>query len=177
MSNFQALSQKFLVVLIIFGVVLFGVKQLEETPKINVKSNFNFIFKYGVGTNPYGALNELNIFEGIYIRDMVVDPPITVKLVLTQEELEEIYQKMVNIDFFNYPRRFPKDPNIGVSPCVRTYFKVSYNFTIKKVEWTDESYFEGDTRQNIDELLILIRDILESKEEYQNLPEPQAFYL
>jgi len=38
-------------------------------------SNFNLIFKYGVG-----AKNEFNTFKGTYTKDMVMDPSVTVNL-------------------------------------------------------------------------------------------------
>ena len=65
------------------------------------QSNFNLIFQYGVG-----ARNELNTFEGTYTKDMIMDPPITVNLTLSKEELDIIYQKMIEINFFGYPDEF-----------------------------------------------------------------------
>ena len=76
-------------------------------------SNFNLIFKYGVG-----AKNELNTFEGTYTKDMVMDPSITVNLSLSKEELDRIYKKIVEINFFGYPDQFsvfvPPGQSVGM---------------------------------------------------------------
>ncbi len=77
-----------------------GMKQKRESPG---DSTFNLIFKYGVD-----AKNILNTFEGTYTKDMIPDPPIATKLSLTREELDTIYKKMVDIDFFSYPDVFTK---------------------------------------------------------------------
>lgn len=181
MSNFQALSQKFLVVLIIFGVVLFGVKQLEETPKINVKSNFNFIFKYGVD-----ARNMLNTFEKTYRKDMIVDPFITVELSLPNEELDSIYQKMIEIDFFNYPDTFSiylPGKGYGIhTPYYSYYFKVECDSIIKELWWEDKiEYYDkklkDEKAKKLKELIKYIINIIESKEEYKKLPKPRGGYL
>ncbi|MDZ4230961.1 MAG: hypothetical protein U1B77_03995, partial [Dehalococcoidales bacterium] len=71
------------------------------------KSNFNMIFRYGVM-----ARNELDTFQGIYTKDMIADPSITVPLSLTEEELDSIYRKMVEIGFFSYPDEF----SVSVAP-------------------------------------------------------------
>ena len=64
-------------------------------------AGFNLEFRYGVM-----AGNILDTFEGTYTKDMVTDLPITVELSLSDEEKETIYQKMVEIDFFDYPEEF-----------------------------------------------------------------------
>lgn len=139
--------------------------------------DFNLIFKYGVG-----AKNELNTFKGTYTRDMILDPSITVKLSLSEEELDSIYQKMVEIDFFEYPDRFsvPIPPDgmvIMVTPYSSYYFKVKYDFKIKELWWEDEIKNENIEADKLRELIKLIRDIIESKEEYKQLPPPRGGYL
>ena len=140
-------------------------------------SNFNLIFKYGVG-----AQNELNTFEGTYTKDMIMDPPITVKLHLSQEELDRIYQKMVEIDFFSYPDKFfvsvPPGEVVGmVTPFLSYYFKVEYDSKTKELWWEDEIIKEDEKAEKLRELIKFIRDIIESKEEYKKLPSPRGGYL
>ena len=140
-------------------------------------SNFNLIFKYGVG-----AKNELNTFEGTYTKDMIMDPPITVKLYLSQEEVDRIYQKMVEIDFFSYPDKFfvsvPPGEVVGmVTPFLSYYFKVEYDSKTKELWWEDEIIKEDEKAEKLRELIKFIRDIIESKEEYKKLPSPRGGYL
>ena len=140
----------------------------------------NLIFRYGVG-----AKNELNTFEGTYTKDMVSDPSITVPLSLTEEELDRIYRKMVEIDFFEYPEEFFVDVASGelagmVTPYSSYYFKVEYGSSIKELRWEDEITEitnEDDKANKLRELIKLITDIIEAKEEYQRLPEPTSGYM
>ena len=141
------------------------------------ESNFNLEFKYGVM-----AGNILDTFKGTYTKDMVTDPPITVELSLSEEEKETIYQKMVEIDFFNYPDEFtvdvPPDEFIGImTPYNSYYFKVEYNSQIKELWWEDEITNPDEKADKLRELVLLIRNIVESKEEYKALPEPTSGYL
>ena len=141
------------------------------------ESNFNLVFRYGVG-----ARNELNTFEGTYTKDMVMDPSITVNLSLTEEELDRIYQKMVEIDFFDYPDEFsvvvaPGEAAGHLTSYSSYYFKVEYDSKIKELRWADEIINENDKADKLRELIKLIRDIIESNEEYEKLPEPTSGYM
>jgi hypothetical protein len=141
------------------------------------ESNFNLIFKYGVG-----ARNELDMFKGTYTKDMVNDPSVTVPLSLSQEEMDRIYQKMVEIDFFDYPDRFSVAVPLGeltgmVTPYSSYYFKIEYNSRIKELWWDDKITNKDEKADRLRELIRLIKDIVEVKEEYKKLPEPSGGYL
>ena len=140
-------------------------------------SDFNLIFKYGVG-----AKNVLNTFQGTYTRDMVVGPPIPVRLCLSEKELDNIYQKMVEIDFFGYPDKFHVLVLHGgvagrVTPYSTYYFKVKYNNSeIKELVWADNIISEDERADNLRELIKFIIEIIESKPGYKRLPEPRGGY-
>ena len=140
-------------------------------------SNFNLIFKYGVG-----ARNELNTFDGTYTKDMIMDPSITVNLSLSKEELDRIYQKMIEINFFGYPDEFsvsvsPGEPAGMVTPHLSYYFRVEYDSKVKELRWEDNITNPDKKAEKLRELINLIRDIIESKEEYKKLPSPRGGYL
>ncbi|OPX90113.1 MAG: hypothetical protein A4E53_01328 [Pelotomaculum sp. PtaB.Bin104] len=145
----------------------------DETASLD-ENNFNLILKYGVG-----AKNILNTFEGIYTKDMILDPPITTKMELTSEELNSIYNKMNEINFFTYPDVFtvPVGTEVGmITPYNSYYFQVRHGSEIKELSWDDEI-----TNQNIDadklrELVTHIRNLIESKEEYKKLPPARGGY-
>jgi hypothetical protein len=160
-----------------FGAIGCDDQTSEEDEQTSEESDFNLVFKYGVT-----AGNELNTFEGTYTKDMVMDPPITVELSLSEEEKQIIYQKMVEIDFFSYPDEFsvsvpPDEPISIVTPYASYYFKVEYNSEIKELSWKDEIVKEDEKADKLRGLIKFIRDIVESKEEYQELPEPTSGYL
>ena len=146
-----------------------------DAPPAN-QSNFNLIFRYGVGVG-----NELNTFNGTYTRDMVMDPTITVNLSLSEEELDIIYQKMLEIHFFDYPDEFSVSTAAGsfaiMTPYSSYYFRVEYNSSVKELRWKDEIINPDEKADRLKELIKLIRDIIESKEEYKSLPEPTGGYM
>ena len=146
-----------------------------DTPPAS-PSNLNLIFKYGVG-----ARNELNTFNSTYTRDMVMDPPITVNLSLSEEDLDIIYEKMLEIDFFDYPEEFSVSTSGGsfgiMTPYSSYYFRVEYDSGIKELRWKDEISYPDENADRLRELIQLIRDIIEAKEEYKNLPEPTGGYM
>ena len=163
------------IVSLIFVALIFGLMGCNAPPP--PQTGFNLIFKYGVG-----AKNELNAFEGSYTRDMVQDPSITVNLSLSQEELDMIYQKMVEIDFFDYPDKFsvpiPPDGMVtSVTPYSSYYFKVEYDSKVKELRWEAEIINKNEEADKLRELIKLIRDIVESREEYKKLPTPTGGYL
>jgi len=166
-----------LVVSIIVGCGLLVLEQPPIAPTTPDESNFNLIFKYGVG-----ARNELNTFNGTYTKDMILDPPITVNLSLSHEELGRIYQKMIEIDFLNYPDRFSVSvpfggPVVNMTPHSSYYFRVEYDSKVKELWWNDDMINRDEKAEKLRELIRLIIDIIESKEDYRELPSPRGGYI
>jgi hypothetical protein len=160
------------------SVVEHGCEWSETLPESR-PSDFNLIFKYG-----YGSINKnvLNTFNGTYTWDMVVDPPITIDFSLSDEDMDSIYQKMVEIDFFCYPDEFkiplPENGIVTIStPYNGYYFRVECNSRVKELRWDDEIRNKNEDAGILRTLIRLIRDIIESKEEYKNLPPPRGAYL
>ncbi len=133
---------------------------------------FNLAFKYGVL-----ARNELDTFKGTFTKDMVLDPPIIVNLLLSREELDRIYMKMIEIDFFDYPGNFSVSTGSGfVTPHSSYYFRVAYDSGIKEIWWDDAIIGEDKKAEKLRELIHLITGVIESKEEYRRLPPPTSGY-
>jgi hypothetical protein len=138
---------------------------------------FNLIFRYGVT----GA-NVLDTFQGTFTKDMISEAPITIDFSLTAEEMESIYQKMLEIDFFDYPDEFEVAVPEGelarmVLPYSSYYFKIQHSSGIKELTWEDKITNTDEKADRLKELIHLIRDIIELKPEYQVLPEPSGGYL
>ncbi len=140
-------------------------------------SGIDLIFKYGIT-----ARNTLDTFQGTFTKDMIMDPAITIELALSEEEMDSIYQKMVEIDFFNYPDKFSVDVPEGeikteVAPYSTYFFRVEYDGKTKELLWHDKITNSDEKADKLKELISLIRNIIESKEEYKALPEPSGGYL
>ena len=138
--------------------------------------DLHLTFKYGVG-----AKNVLNTFTGTYTRDMVKDPPLTVKFCLSEKDLDRIYQKMVAIDFFSYPTRFSArssgDVNGEMTPFSTYYFKVQCGSSEMELVCAAKYTYSGNKEaEDLKELIDLIIEIIRSKPEYRRLPEPRAGY-
>jgi hypothetical protein len=157
----------------VFSVILMMfAASLQNTGSPSPKNDFNLLFKYGVG-----AKNGLNTFEGTYTKDMVLDPPITIKLTLSDAELEQIRQKMVEIGFFDYPENFPLRTDFEVTPRTDYYIRVENGSSVKEVSWNSNSMLENNVQDNLLQLVDLIRSVVEQKPEYKALPPARGGYL
>ena len=132
-------------------------------------TDFNILFRYGVT-----ARNELNTFNNTYTKDMIMDPPITIWLYLSDEELNQIKQMTMEIDFFDYPTTLPLSPAVCY-PSVDYYLKVQNGSTIKEVTWSSNSEVNS-LKQNLTQLANLITGIVEQRPEYRELPPPNGVY-
>jgi hypothetical protein len=124
----------------------------------------------------------LDTFNGTYSRDMWLDPWITVNLTLSKEEMDSIFQKMVEMEFFNYPDEFkiivPKGEKYGVySHGKNYYFKVAYKTRIKELRWYNDISYPDEKAKKIEELGNFIREIIQAKEEFKKLPKPRGGYV
>jgi hypothetical protein len=142
-----------------------------------VESDFNFIFKYSVQ-----AGNELNTFKGTYTRDMVRGFDVTTRLTLTKDELDQIHQKMIDIDLFNYPDTFKVGPTADGMITMETpydsyYFKVQAGNETKELSWDAENINPNPQADKLRELIKLIIGIIQSKPAYKALPEPRGGYM
>ena len=130
-------------------------------------SDFNFIFKYGVG-----AKNELNTFNQTFTKDMIVDTPITINLKLTDDEVKSVFEKINDLKLFdrNYP---PAAEGIEVTPCDNYYLMIQTGDTQRELLWND---CRGEIKDQRKEFTDYVKQIIESKEEYKKLPEPSGGY-
>lgn len=159
--------KKIIPILIITIVVLFlggcNYKIVKDPVTI-----FNLIFRYGVG-----AKNELDTFNQTYTKDMVMDPSVTVKFKLTDNELIDIYRKINDLKLFDENEK-PTGGNLFVTPCSSYYLKTQTGSVQQELSWDNCRGKISDKFQQFTDYLITI---IESKEEYKALPTPNGGYL
>ncbi|MHB8645412.1 MAG: hypothetical protein ACYDAR_06445 [Thermomicrobiales bacterium] len=136
---------------------------------------FMFIFEYGLCTT-----NKLNTALGLYTAGgapgLPGTPDFTIPLVLTAAELDTIHQKMVDINFFNYPAQFavpvgPGTPTGIVTPSATYHWIVNDGTQAKEVRWHDEIFSPTTVEaERLRELAKLMKDIIEAHPEMQQLP-------
>jgi len=180
------------------AVIIFSISQVPSlTPrtvlddiKIEVfcnTSEFNIIFRYGVAGAKYR--NELNTFNCTFTKDMVNKPPIQTRLYLNNNEMEAIYNEIVKIDFFSYPKIFDYKPSGDIfgtkHPYSIFYLEVQNGTKMHSVVWNDKHVMHannsyvlvGDERYDgLLELVYFIKEIIFAQPEYQRLPKPSAGY-
>lgn len=135
-----------------------------------VKPNdFNFVLVSNDGT-----LDTANKTYTAYDRPK---EEITISLSLTDEEMSDIYQKLLEIDFFNYPNEFTAKEGEIVGqriPCSSFSLNVSARSKTKNLSWNN--CVLGDVKDErltkAENLISYILEIVQSKEEYKALPEP-----
>lgn len=151
---------------------------ISSAPNTTREKNFNIIFKYGVF-----AGNILDTFQNTFTKDMVEDSPITVALSLSQEDMDVIYQKMVEINFFDFPTDFnDRIPPNQVTTTIVTpgdiyYFNVQIGQNTKEVYWDAGRVYNDEQASDFESLIRLIIEIIQTKDEYKQIPEPTSGYL
>lgn len=130
------------------------------------KSDFDFVFTYGIGANT------LNTFHHKFTKDTT--PPVTINFSLSKTDMDSIYQKMLEIGFFNYPNYFAtqvtQDSICSKTPYSSYYFQVKYGTDFKELWWADCIFNPNVQADKLRELIKLITGIIDSKAQYKKLP-------
>jgi len=133
-------------------------------------ASFNLIFKYGVGMK-----NELNTFDQTYTKDMIMDPSVTIKFKLTDSELAGISQKITDLKVFDKNEESAEgDVGMTRTPCSSYHLKAQKDSVLEELSWDD---CQGKISDKLQQFTDYIIQIIESKEEYKNLPVPKGGYL
>ena len=159
---------------IVFVLVAFVVANIQLQLRIvqpRKYVGFNVLFRYGVTSR-----NELNTFNSTYTKDMVLDPPITIWLYLSDEEMNQIRQKVVEINLFNLPETISsRNDGWRIEPQDNFFLMVQNGSTIKTVTWNSNSEV-NEVEQNLTQLANLIESIVEQRPEFKALPLPNGGY-
>lgn len=155
----------------------------QETPKPSSVSSFRFVLKYGVGSK-----NLLDTVAGKFTKDLIGSTA-TTDLKLTDLELNQVHEKLTQIDFWN-DQKFPRVFTVPNSHCTTDphdsmIFSAAEEAKVKELAWQDMSSRqvcppevanqtyrgpEYSPAEQLRELVQLIQQIIESKAEFQKLP-------
>jgi hypothetical protein len=161
----------------------------QETPKQSSVSSFRFVLKYGVGSK-----NVLDTVAGKFTKDLIGSTA-TADLKLTDVELNQVHEKLTQIDFWN-DQKFPSVftvPNwhCTTDPHDSMVMWAAEEAKVKELAWQDMSSrlaclpevaiqsYRGPEflpAEQLRELVQLIRQIIESKAEFQKLPRTRGAY-
>jgi len=173
--TFVTISLTFLLGILVFVYA----PKISDAPQTTYDTTSNIVFRWFVIGAKYP--NELDTLNGSFAKDMVRGRPAWTRLDLSQEELDIIYQRLVDIDFFSYPRFFypTLEGDIrGAGTPFSVYYLEYINETgTKIVQWDTKFSAPKDTRyKNLKELGGFIKALILAKPEYQRLPKPRGGY-
>lgn len=144
---------------------------LPESPP----ADFAFTFTFGRCT-----MDTLDTFRGAYVRELGPEKQVTTALTLSDQEMAAIYERMVQIDFFDYPEQFKVQVPAGESAQVITPAP-TYKLTVRAdgrshtVTWVDEiqkpTTAEADALRGLFQCLFRI---LQGHPDVQALPTPHV---
>lgn len=166
--------------LILLSIVLFacqpkGEEQaLYDSPPQEMPSDFNFSLQFGIQKK-----NEINTFEGMLTKDLIADGVATGDLILTEEEMEDIYERMREIKIAE-PKDFTPEPVNGEVCTQEPYEEDEWNIVINGETITHSisgSFCEptADAKQFI-ELRNEVVNQIKRKVEYKSLPKSRGGY-
>ena len=136
--------------------------------------NSFFVFKdYSCGTIP---LNVLDTENGVLVHTPLEETElITISFQLSDSEINEVFQKIMTIDFFSYPSNFViPDKYLSVTETpISSYELSAANGTLTNtVHWTTGGFVQSEyeNANQLWELLMFIKSIMRSHPEYKQLP-------
>ena len=145
----------------------------QNIPKL-MPSDFDFSIRFGVQKK-----NEMNTFAGTVTKDLIADGTITSNLILTEQEMEDIYRKMVEINIAE-AKEFTPVPINGTVCTQEPYEEDDWEISINGETLTfliSGVFCEPTNDANqLSELRNYVFTIVKSKEEYKSLPASSEGY-
>ncbi len=133
--------------------------------------DFDFSVDYGVE-----GRQKVDTFTDTVVKDLVIDGVVEASIALTDEEMKDIYSKMVALDIMG-KLDFEGDENdqCESKPEMRTEWIIHINGDLNIIRYTT---FCRDTSDSlaIMELEDYVHALVTAKEEYKKLPESNGYY-
>lgn len=139
--------------------------------------NFSFVFQdIGCGFLPFDVLDTK---KGTLVHTPIDETEsITLAFQITKAELKTVYEKIVDIEFFEYPSEFtiPSDYFAVTEVPISAYsISVTNGEITHHVSWTGfTSHTDYPKANQLFELIRLIEEIIQIHPEYQELPPATA---
>ncbi|RDW18212.1 hypothetical protein CWR48_11535 [Oceanobacillus arenosus] len=139
-----------------------------------IPDDFNFSVQFGVGKK-----NEINTFKGTVTKDLISDGTATTEIILTDLELNDIYEKMKEVNIIE-TKTFIPEPIDGMVCVQQPHGEDIWEIIIKGetiIYSFSEEYCEptNDAEELMD-LRNYVFDIIKSKDEYKELPPSKGGY-
>ncbi|GAK05722.1 hypothetical protein JCM19037_4249 [Geomicrobium sp. JCM 19037] len=153
-------------------IVACGTEEDEEVESAELPAempdDFNFSLTYG-----YAGANGIDTYEGTVTKDLIPNGDVTIDLSLTESEMEEIYDQMVEVNLLE-TAEYVSDVQC-VDPHGQNYIEMTINGERVEREWIS-AQCDGNDEQLSEWLSFIHFELIEPKEEYQALPDPEGGY-
>jgi len=123
----------------------------------------------------YSFADELNTFEGVFTKDLVMDGSITVEFWLSTEDQESIKAIADQLSFFNLPKIISAMPNAVITPDPSPdRLRIQIGNRDNTVVWSYPNDLENKNFKSVIELSTFIMSIVHNNEIYKTLPEARG---
>ncbi|MNI49466.1 hypothetical protein D3C73_1040780 [compost metagenome] len=143
-----------------------AVNMPEQMPE-----DFAFSVRYGIT-----AKNEINTFKGTVTKDLISKGSATAKLRLTDAERSKIYRQMREMNVVDGMELEIADKSCRQIPYDEEYWIIRVNSEQKALNWSGEYCQTTPDARKLQQLRDQIVKLVQSKPEYQALPESVGGY-
>ncbi|WP_226670317.1 hypothetical protein [Metabacillus litoralis] len=140
------MKQIFLLVFIL-ALLVTGCNEKENNMPEEMPSDFDFLIQSGVQSK-----NEINTFENIVIKDLIVEGTASTESSFSEEEMKKIYQKMREINIMEPKGLMPEKANCMQTPYEEDKWKIKLNGETQTIYLNGEYYETTDDAQQLIEL-------------------------
>lgn len=133
--------------------------------------DFDFSLAFG-----FGSKNVLNTYNNTFTKDLVSAGTATAVLTLTEEELNTIYQMMLDIDIFADKTLVPEIDRCGKTPFHTDNWNITAAGKTISLSWSDKSCELTEDAKELENIRNEIIQMVEQKPEFKELPEAHGAY-
>lgn len=159
-----------LLLLLLFGSGCSSQSSNHQDPD-SMPEDFAFSVSYGIGSK-----NRIDTYSHKVVKDLIADGKAEATITFSKAEMQTIYRRMMDIDVFG-EKKLIADTGCFRQPSSDDYWKIRIGGVEKTMHITTQYCELTDDAQAFMDLRNFVVEMVEGKEEYTALPEPNGAYL
>lgn len=125
-----------------------------------------------------GFRDVVDTFNGTLTKDLVLDGTVSIRFFLTEAEQEQVLTVLTDEGYFTLPDTVHSTPGVMIDPDPSPDFlRVQANSLDKTVVWNYPLEPSDEHGQAVVRIVMAIREIVEARSEYKQLPPARGGYL
>jgi hypothetical protein len=145
-------------------------ENLNETSHKEMPEDFNFTLSYGVM-----GKQKIDTFEDLVVKDLVEDGLIEANISFTDQEMNEIHSKMMEINIMG-ELDLNKDNSCSSEPEIISIWTIQMKGETKSFNYISFCDVSNDI-ESLRKLENFITNLMEQKDAYKKLPPSNGTYL